>query len=319
MRGSAPDRQLCTCGVGMQIGISAPQGCGKTTLVTELEKLLEHEGLLCAAVSIDDFYLTNADQNSLAEAHKDNWLLQGRGHAGTHDVALGTKTLQELTTSRYGITLCDMLANTMRTCAFQLCACMNMQALGLVFIILHLLCTPLLAYSSLCVFVCSGTVRVPRYDKSAFGGAGDRAELEKWHTVTPPLSVVLFEGWMLGFRPVGETTAAAVEASLPEVDRRLGSYQAAWDAFAHAWLVVEIEDAAWVFNWRLEAEQKMKEAGKDGMSDEEVHAFVARYMPAYKAYLPQLYAKGPTTAQPGRTLFIQVDEKRCLVGGRTLQ
>lgn len=84
----------------MQIGISAPQGCGKTTLVTELEKLLEHDGLPCAAVSIDDFYLTHCDQAALAHAHQDNWLLHGRGHAGTHDLALGTKVLQDLTTSR---------------------------------------------------------------------------------------------------------------------------------------------------------------------------------------------------------------------------
>jgi D-glycerate 3-kinase len=86
----------------VQIGISAPQGCGKTTLVTELEKLLVHEGLPCASVSIDDFYLTRADQAALAQAHEDNWLLQGRGHAGTHDMALGTKTLQDLNTCRYG-------------------------------------------------------------------------------------------------------------------------------------------------------------------------------------------------------------------------
>jgi D-glycerate 3-kinase len=162
-------------------------------------------------------------------------------------------------------------------------------------------------------------VRIPRYNKSAFGGAGDRAPPEQWQTVKPPLKVVLFEGWMLGFRPVGASTATAVDPALPEVDRRLESYQAAWDAFVHAWLVVEVGDAAWVFNWRLEAEQKMKEAGKDGMSDQEVHAFVARYMPAYQAYLPEMYAKGPTTAQPGRCLFIQVDEKRSLVGGRALQ
>ena len=84
----------------MQVGISAPQGCGKTTLVTELEKLLGHEGLPCAVVSVDDFYLTHADQTSLAQTHQDNWLLQGRGHAGTHDVALGTKTLQGLAASR---------------------------------------------------------------------------------------------------------------------------------------------------------------------------------------------------------------------------
>jgi len=47
-------------------------------------------------VSIDDFYLTNAEQTALAAAHPDNRLLAVRGNAGTHDLALGRQTLQEL-------------------------------------------------------------------------------------------------------------------------------------------------------------------------------------------------------------------------------
>lgn len=161
-------------------------------------------------------------------------------------------------------------------------------------------------------------VKIPRYNKSAFGGAGDRAAPDQWQSVELPVQVVLFEGWMLGFRPVGESEACSVDPSLQEVNVRLGSYKDAWDSFAHAWLVVEVGDAAWVYNWRLEAEHKMKEAGKDGMSDEEVQKFVSRYIPAYTAYLPELYAKGPTTAKPGGCLFILVDDKRCLLDGRTL-
>ena len=41
-----------------QLGISAPQGCGKTTLVEQLEMLFHWKGLRAASVSIDDFYLT---------------------------------------------------------------------------------------------------------------------------------------------------------------------------------------------------------------------------------------------------------------------
>lgn len=79
-----------------QVGISAPQGCGKTTLVGELEKLLTGEGLTAASVSIDDFYLRRADLLDRAAASPANALLQGRGNAGTHDLALGTKTLTDL-------------------------------------------------------------------------------------------------------------------------------------------------------------------------------------------------------------------------------
>ena len=58
------------------LGISAPQGCGKTTLVTALETLFAHRAVTCGTVSIDDFYLTFADQTALAEANPDNSLLQ---------------------------------------------------------------------------------------------------------------------------------------------------------------------------------------------------------------------------------------------------
>lgn len=66
----------------------------------------------------------------------------------------------------------------------------------------------------------------------------------------------------------------------------------------------------WVFGWRLQAEQRMRSEGKAGMTDEQIADFVSRYIPAYTAYLPSLYAQGPTTAQAGRSLIIQVDQKR---------
>lgn len=66
----------------------------------------------------------------------------------------------------------------------------------------------------------------------------------------------------------------------------------------------------WVFGWRLQAEQRMRAAGKTGMTDEQIADFVSRYMPAYTAYLPGLYAEGPTTARAGHTLIIEVDQSR---------
>lgn len=53
-----------------------------------------------------------------------------------------------------------------------------------------------------------------------------------------------------------------------------------------AWVVVKVGDPEWVFKWRLQAEVQMRAAGKPGLTDEQVADFVARFMPAYKAYLP---------------------------------
>jgi D-glycerate 3-kinase len=164
-------------------------------------------------------------------------------------------------------------------------------------------------------YVCSKgqQMAVPRYDKSAFGGEGDTAGRENWPVVTGPLDVVLFEGWMLGFSSIGPEEAKKVEEPLGMVDECLKAYKGQWDAHVHAWLVIKVGNPEWVFKWRLEAEQKMKASGKDGMSDKGVRAFVNRYLPAYKAYLPALYKSGPTTSRPGHLLYVEVNENRALV------
>lgn len=48
-----------------------------------------------AVVSYDDFYLTRKEQEKLGD---ENFYLSGRGVAGTHDMRLGTETLQALKT-----------------------------------------------------------------------------------------------------------------------------------------------------------------------------------------------------------------------------
>ncbi len=59
------------------------QGCGKTTLVEQLEALFEHTGGKAAVFSMDDCYLTRADQEALAKVsfhliHPPNDLGAGR-------------------------------------------------------------------------------------------------------------------------------------------------------------------------------------------------------------------------------------------------
>lgn len=57
---SHPDRPLF-------LGMSAPQGSGKTTICEELQHLLSHEGYQAVFASLDDFYLTFDAQQTLAK------------------------------------------------------------------------------------------------------------------------------------------------------------------------------------------------------------------------------------------------------------
>lgn len=73
------------------------QGVGKTTLVRALaETLQQREHLQTLVISVDDFYLTHADQLALAAAHPDNSLVQVRGEPGTHDIDLLRSVFQSL-------------------------------------------------------------------------------------------------------------------------------------------------------------------------------------------------------------------------------
>lgn len=78
------------------VGLSCPQGGGKTTLVEALEALFRADGKVCANMSLDDFYLTHADQLALKGRNEGNGLLELRGNPGSHDVELVASTLADL-------------------------------------------------------------------------------------------------------------------------------------------------------------------------------------------------------------------------------
>ncbi len=127
---------------------------------------------------------------------------------------------------------------------------------------------------------------------------------------------------------------------LVKVNKLLSLYPVVWDSLVDSWLVIKIGDPQvtprqlflripaafprssapqilqWVYKWRLQAEEKMRASGKAGMTDQQIADFVSRFMPAYQAYLPQLYAAGPTTCHKSKTLVIEVDKNRAPVSNQ---
>lgn len=232
------------------LGFSCPQGGGKTTMTTFLEKLLRAMGKNVHIASLDDFYVTNAEQSAIARKNMDNRLLQYRGMPGTHDLDLLNKTLDAV-------------------------------RLGL-------------------------PVSIPKYDKTAYAGRGDRAPVEAWNHISETTDIFLLEGWCLGFEPVDKEKI--MDPDLHFVNEALHEFTSIYSRLDGLFLI-EISNMDWVYDWRLQAEHASLAAGKPGLSDEQVIDFVDRFMPAYKQYSQPLYNR-PTPVIPNHELHILIDQDR---------
>ncbi|ODN73525.1 hypothetical protein L202_08026, partial [Cryptococcus amylolentus CBS 6039] len=245
----------------LMVGLQGPQGCGKTTLTGALVDYLKDEkGLVGAVLSTDDLYKNHAGLKAVAAKHPTNALLSGRGPPGTHDLDLAERTLSAAT---------------------------------------QLNATP------------GAYVHLPIFDKSKHGGEGDRSP--KTRKVVGPVDVFILEGWSMGFGPLGEgeleraykdPKAASPETSrvffpdhplesLKTLNEYLRQFASALYPFFSSFIQIEPLSYDYVFQWRLEQEHGMKaQNGGKGMGDEEVRAFVGRYMPGYELWAGGVSGKG---------------------------
>ncbi len=134
------------------------------------------------------------------------------------------------------------------------------------------------------------SVSLPRYDKSKYQGQGDRMPRSQWQQVFGPLDFIFFEGWMLGF-----TSAPAhhlPDSELGKINELLGEYKP-WHDLLDGFLQLAPLDPNFVIQWRVEAEERARDQGKAGMSRTEIAAYIHKFMPAYKIYLPELLKSPP--------------------------
>lgn len=79
-------------GPGLVVGVSGPQGSGKSTACAQAVAALAAGGLRAASLSLDDLYLPRAERERRARhLHP---LQLTRGAPGTHDAALGLALLE---------------------------------------------------------------------------------------------------------------------------------------------------------------------------------------------------------------------------------
>ncbi|MBG1265019.1 glycerate kinase [Nostoc sp. WHI] len=135
-------------------------------------------------------------------------------------------------------------------------------------------------------------VIVPRFDKSVYGGAGDRTTSE----IITGVDIVLFEGWFVGVRPIdADVFDTAPPPILTNEDRafaldinlRLHDYLPLWERL-DSLIVLCPTDYRYSLEWRKQAEQQMITAGKSGMSNAEIEQFVNYF---WRSLHPELFIK----------------------------
>ena len=220
------------------IGIEAPQGLGKSTLVDVLQTLIDNSVVL----SLDDLYLPRDMQQDLGQKkHPGNPLLTFRGNPGTHDLPLARETIKKLKSIN--------------------------EDLG----------------------EGQATVALPRYNKKACNGRGDRLPMEDWPSVSGPTDIVFLEGWCLGFERLREfeSLISSVDARVyfAPINEYLMEYESVFNSAIDSWMVIKAGDWRWAYEWRQEQERKHN----GGLTDAQVIDFVDRFAPTYDACLQNLF------------------------------
>jgi D-glycerate 3-kinase len=139
-------------------------------------------------------------------------------------------------------------------------------------------------------------VTVPRFDKSAYSGAGDRTTPE----IVTNIDIVLFEGWFVGVLPIDpQAFATAPPPIITDADRafardmnhQLQAYLPLWQRL-DSLIALDPSDYRCSLEWRKQAERKMIAAGQSGMSDTQIEEFVNYF---WRSLHPELFIKSLLT------------------------
>jgi D-glycerate 3-kinase len=154
---------------------------------------------------------------------------------------------------------------------------------------------------------------VPRFDKSARNGRGDRSPINE---SVNPVDIVLFEGWFVGVRPIDESVflhpplpivTLADIAFAKDTNNRLKEYLSLWQRLDRL-MIFYPTDYRYSKEWRKEAEHKAIATGKAGMNDREIDEFVDYF---WRALHPELFIK-PLATSPQVDLVVKIGKDRTL-------
>ncbi|KAJ8098512.1 P-loop containing nucleoside triphosphate hydrolase protein [Lipomyces tetrasporus] len=243
------------------IGLNGVQGVGKTTLVTILERTLKGPPYLLpvCVLSIDDLYLTHADQVKLAQSNPLNRLVQHRGAPGTHDMTLATTLFAELKNEqptripRYDKSQHNGQGDRMENSKWVL---VNQDGQPKIKVII---------LEGWCV----GFKSLPDDQVKAKWEESNRAHCPAdLNTSRITLSKFRLEDLLF-------------------MNRKLRDYDVITEEF-DAMIHLDAIDIFDVYEWRLQQEAELRQETGHGMSNEQVINFVDGYYPAYELFSEKL-------------------------------
>ena len=291
------------------IGLNGVQGSGKTILTSQLHTILSSSphSLNTCVFSLDDFYLTHADQVTLAAANPDNPLLQHRGQPGTHDAKLALKVFGDLKGGkRTRIPVYDksrFAGQGDRAEEGEWEEVNGDQGEGKVQVVI---------FEGWCVGFKALTEEavekkwreaVAALEATREGGGGDSASTSAAPVPTSAQPTIDPHKQKPYQGRLAYNTLPSVRAINTALRESYADFYDQLDIFIH----VDAQDPLFVYTWRLEQEHNLWKSKGKGMSDEDVKKFVDGYYPAY-----ELYTEGLR-----RGLFVSIgDENGDDIGAR---
>lgn len=152
---------------------------------------------------------------------------------------------------------------------------------------------------------------IPRFDKTAHQGAGDRYGTPE---LTTGNEIILFEGWFIGARPIASDRfeqapppiiSAADRQFARDMNVNLRAYLPLWSQIDRL-MVLDLVDYHSSYQWRTQAEQVALDRGDGGMSAAQVSDFVTYF---WQALHPQLFIRPltqPQSPQPTVDLVVEI-------------
>jgi D-glycerate 3-kinase len=151
-------------------------------------------------------------------------------------------------------------------------------------------------------------VSVPRFDKSAHNGMGDRTTPD----IVSDIDIVLFEGWFVGVHPIAPQAFDQPPDPINtytdrefarDMNRQLSNYLPLWQRLDYL-MILYPKDYRYSLQWRKQAEHQMIATGKNGMTDIQIEEFVNYF---WRALHPELFIKPLLKSPQSADLVIEIN------------